>query len=524
MFNAAHDLVERNLRNGRGSHVAFIDDTERCTYLELARRVNRCSSALSSLGIRPEQRVLLCLQDTIDFPVAFLGCIQAGIVPVPVNTMLQTADYEFLLHDSRATALIVSASLWPQFAAIANRPPGLRHLVVSRCGTANGACADASLISFESLLASGNESFSPAATARDEPCFWLYSSGSTGRPKGTIHAHSSPIQTAHLYARSILGLRADDVVFSAPKLFFAYGLGNALTFPMSVGATSVLMAERPSPEPVFARLRNHQPTIFFGVPTLYASMLNGRMPSPAELALRLCVSAGEPLPRDLGERWVKHFGVDILDGIGSTEMLHIFISNRPGNVAYGTTGDAVPGYELRLVDENGHAVSNGQIGELQVSGPTAALGYWNDREKSHHTFQGRWTRTGDKYRRDEAGRYIHCGRSDDMLKVSGMYVSPTEIESALIGHPAVLETAVIGETNADGLVKPLACVVLRQPDAATPELAEQLKQYAKARLAPHKYPRRIEFLRELPKTATGKIQRYRLRDAFSPPSTPTRSV
>ncbi len=507
-YNAAHDLLERNLRAGRGGKLAYLDDYGSCTYGELAERVDRCANVLVGLGVQPEQRVLLCLQDTIDFPTAFLGSIKAGIVPVPVNTLLKSADCEYMLRDSRACALVVSGPLLPVFAPLLERMPHLKHVIVSH-GESGG------FHSFTELLADAAPGFEPAVTSCDDVCFWLYSSGSTGAPKGTVHAHSSLIQTAELYARPILTMREDDVVFSAPKLFFAYGLGNALTFPLAVGATAVLMAERPTPEAVFARLRRHQPTIFCGVPTLYASMLSAPLPERGELSLRACVSAGEALPRDIGERWTRYFGVEILDGIGSTEMLHIFLSNRPGDVSYGTTGSPVPGYQLRLLDDEGRPVPPGEIGELQIAGPTCALGYWNNREKTQQTFQGGWARSGDKYYVDEEGHYVYAGRSDDMLKVSGMYVSPAEVESALITHPAVLEAAVVGGQDGDGLTKPLACVVLRQPAAADTTMAEQLKQHVKSLLAPHKYPRWIEFMPELPKTATGKIQRFKLRALYA---------
>ena len=505
-YNAAYDLLETNLRAGRSAKIAYIDDRGAYSYGELADRVKRFAHALLRLGLQPEQRIVLCLQDTVDFPVAFLGSIWAGIVPVAVNTSLKSADYQHLLTDSRARALIVSHSLLPQFAELACPP----HVIVSE--GSNGTTPP--FHSLERLLSDSDPATEPAATCCDDACFWLYSSGSTGTPKGTIHLHSSLIQTAELYARSILGIRDTDVVFSAAKLFFAYGLGNALTFPLAVGATAVLMRERPTPEAIFDRLRQHKPTLFCGVPTLYASMLAATLPKPQELNLRGCVSAGEALPRDIGDRWQRHFGVPILDGIGSTEMLHIFLSNRFQDVCYGTTGSAVPGYEVRLVDETGADVQPGQIGELLVSGPTCASGYWNNRARSLQTFQGRWTRSGDKYYVDPEGRYVHAGRADDMLKVSGLYVSPVEVESALLSHPRVLEAAVIGCQDGDGLTKPLACVVLKNRGEASPALADQLKQHVKSLLAPHKYPRRVEFLQELPKTATGKIQRFKLREMF----------
>ncbi|HVW69760.1 MAG TPA: benzoate-CoA ligase family protein [Steroidobacteraceae bacterium] len=509
-YNAAHDLIERNLRAGRHHKTAYIDDAGTYSYEELAQRVDRCANALLGLGLQPEQRILLCLQDTIDFPTVFLGAIKAGIVPVAVNTLLKAADYDYMLRDSRARALFVSAALLPGFAPLLQQDPHLQHVIVSR-GRADG-CA-----SLDDLLGKAASRFEPAATSCDDPCFWLYSSGSTGAPKGTIHVHSSLIQTAELYARPILGLRESDVVFSAAKLFFAYGLGNGLTFPLAVGATAVLMAERPTPQAVFARLQQHRPTVFGGVPTLYATMLSAKLPGPEAIALRACISAGEALPREIGERWKHHFGVDILDGIGSTEMLHIFLSNRPGDVFYGTTGSPVPGYQLRLVDDEGRPVPPGHIGELQISGPTRAHSYWNNREKTSQTFQGAWVRSGDKYYVDEKGHYVYAGRSDDMLKVSGIYVSPAEVESALIAHPAVLEAAVIGAEDAEGLIKPLACVVLNPGTRPSPALTEQLKQHVKSLLAPHKYPRRIEFLDELPKTATGKIQRFKLRELYGRP-------
>jgi benzoate-CoA ligase len=504
-YNAAYDLVQRNLQAGRAGKTAFIDDAGRYTYGELAERVNRFGNVLAGLGIRQECRVMLCLLDTIDFPTAFLGSIQAGVVPIAANTLLTSADYDYMLGDSRARALIVSEALWPQFAPIVARHKQLQHIIVS------GADAKGHE-RFADLMAAAAPDFEPAATTCDDMCFWLYSSGSTGAPKGTVHLHSHLIQTAELYARGVLGIREDDLVFSAAKLFFAYGLGNGMTFPMSVGATAVLMAERPTPQSVFKRLRENKPTIFYGVPTLYAALLaSPELPRREELNLRACTSAGEALPADIGRRWTEHFGVEILDGIGSTEMLHIFLSNRPGEVRYGTTGKAVPGYEIRLIGEDGNPVPDGEIGELQISGPSSAIMYWNNREKSRHTFMGAWTRSGDKYIRDAEGYYQYCGRSDDMLKVSGIYVSPFEVEAALMTHEAVLEAAVVGHADTDELIKPKAYVVLKPGVAASDELMDALKKHVKDRLAPYKYPRWIEFKTELPKTATGKIQRFKLR-------------
>jgi benzoate-CoA ligase len=505
-YNAAADLLQRNLDAGRAEKIAYIDDQGSYTFGELAARAGRFADGLKRLGIAPEQRILLALRDSIDFPTAFLGAIQAGVVPVCVNTLLTTHDYGFMLQDSRAQVLVVSEALLPMFAAIIETAaPHLKWVVVS-------GEQKPGRLTFATLLAESIIEESFAATTADEMCFWLYSSGSTGAPKGTVHAHSSLMQTADLYAKPILGIREHDVVFSAAKLFFAYGLGNGLSFPMSVGATTVLMAERPTPAAVFARLTKFKPTIFYGVPTLYAAMLaSPDLPPRQALQLRCCTSAGEALPKELGERWQRHFGVDILDGIGSTEMLHIFISNEPNNVRYGTTGEVVPGYQIRIVDEHGNAVKSGEIGDMHVKGPTRAILYWNNRDRSQQTFAGEWTKSGDKYRQDEAGYYIYCGRSDDMLKVSGQYVSPMEVEAALATHDAVLEAAVVGKFDEDKLIKPKAFVVLKSVASLNDGLEEVLKQHVKNKLAPFKYPRWIEFVSELPKTATGKIQRFKLR-------------
>ncbi|HTZ78263.1 MAG TPA: benzoate-CoA ligase family protein [Stellaceae bacterium] len=506
-FNAAVDLIERNLAAGRAGKLAFRDDRESLTYGELAEQVDRCANALCSLGLEPEQRVMLLLLDTIDFPVAFLGAIKGGLVPVPVNTLLTPADYDFMLRDSRARALVVSDALYDKVAPLLAQQPALRHVIVSGAESKGRA-------RFRDLLAGASPRAEAAHTLADDVCFWLYSSGSTGAPKGAVHLHSHLTLTAELYAKPILGIVESDVVFSAAKLFFAYGLGNALTFPLSVGATVLLMGERPTPEAVFKRWRGEvggvKPTVFYGAPTGFAGMLAAPgLPEREEIELRLVSSAGEALPAEIGERFKRRFGVDIIDGIGSTEMLHIFISNRPDRVRYGTTGWPVPGYDIELRGEGGAPVPDGEPGDLFIHGPSSALMYWGNREKTRETFQGGWTKSGDKYIRNADGSLTYAGRTDDMLKVSGVYVSPFEVEATLVQHPAVLEAAVIGAPDAEGLTKTKAFVVLRPGGHADDA---ELKAFVKDRLAPYKYPRAIEFVAELPKTATGKIQRFKLRE------------
>lgn len=501
-FNAAAHLL--SLNTGRGDSLAYVDDMQRLSYAALDARVRRCAAGLLALGLRHGDRVLLVLQDSVDFPVAFLGAIYAGLVPVPVNTLLTADDIAYMLAHSAARALLVSQPLWPALqGAAAAQGEGL-PIVVS--GTAEPT---AGTQAFETLLSAPPLAI-PADTRADAIAFWLYSSGSTGRPKGAVHTHANLYWTAALYGAPVLGLHAGDVGFSAAKLFFAYGLGNALTFPLSVGATTVLMAERPTPAAVFKRWIEHGVTVFFGAPTGYAGMLaSPELPARSDVKLRLCSSAGEALPREIGERFTAHFGCAIVDGLGSTEMLHIFLSNRPGEVHYGSSGRVVPGYRLRLVNEAGTEAAAGEIGDLFVSGPSAALMYWGQPEQTRVTFQGEWTKTGDKYSIDAQGCYVYAGRGDDMLKVSGMYVSPFEVEATLMQHPAVLECAVIGVTDGDGLTRAKACVVCK-PDQSVSE--DALKAFVKDRLAPYKYPRHIEFIAELPKTATGKIQRFRLRE------------
>jgi benzoate-CoA ligase len=508
-FNFAQHLIDCN--SGRLGKAAFIDDHGSLSYGDLFERVRRVASGLLALGLRREERVLLLMHDNNDWPVAFLGALYAGVVPVAVNTLLTADDYAYMLEHSRAQAALVSGALLPVLtSAMVKSDHEVKKVIVSR----PAAPLHPAEMDMEAFVAAHTPAVKPAPTSADDPGFWLYSSGSTGRPKGTVHSHGNPYWTAELYGKRVLQLTENDICFSAAKLFFAYGLGNALTFPMAVGATTVLMAERPTPDATFKRwtggIGGVKPTVFYGAPTGFAGMLaHAQLPAASEVALRLVSSAGEALPAELGERFKRHFGIDIVDGIGSTEMLHIFLSNRPDRVRYGTTGWPVPGYEIELRGDDGGPVPDGEPGDLYIHGPSAAMMYWGNREKTRETFQGGWTKSGDKYVRNSDGSYTYGGRSDDMLKVSGIYVSPFEVEATLVQHPAVLEAAVIGVNDADGLVKTKAFVVLTGKQDVS---EDELKAFVKDKLAPYKYPRQIEFVSDLPKTATGKIQRFKLRD------------
>ncbi|MDT0635674.1 benzoate-CoA ligase family protein [Spectribacter hydrogenoxidans] len=505
-YNAATDFIDRHGREGHGGRTAIIDADGPVSYDELTELVNRAGNALLALGLRQESRVAMIMHDSRRFPAVFWGAIKAGIIPIPINTLLRTSDYRHILTDCRARVLVVSEPLLDEVRPALAEQPFLDTVIVDgQPGRDEQSLAD--------LLAAAGSDLEPAPTTADDVAFWLYSSGSTGTPKGVLHLHRHLPATAECYGRGVLGIEPEDVIFSAAKLFFAYGLGNGMTFPFAIGATAVYLPGRPAPDAVMAVLREHQPTIFGGVPTLYAAILaddaNNR--DSASPVLRRCISAGEALPKEVGERWQARFGAEVLDGVGSTEMLHIFLSNRPGRVCYGTSGEPVPGYSVRLVDESDHEVGQEEIGELLVNGPSACTGYWNRRDKSLDTFQGHWTRTGDKYYRDAEGCYHYCGRTDDMFKVSGQWVSPFEVESALIAHDQVLEAAVVPHDEGDNLLKPRAFVVLKNGCTASDDLAAELQGFVKARIATVKYPRWIDFLDELPKTATGKIQRFKLR-------------
>ena len=502
-YNAADDLISRNLKAGRGNKIAFRDRSGVHSYLDIEERTNQFANLLISMNIKQESRLILVMSDSADLVICFLGAIKAGVVPVPLNTRLSSEDYAYIFSDSRADACVISEHL---VDIVSKNVPEPARVLVDGSSDAYPTLA--------SVLESADKTRVIASTKPDDVCFWLYTSGTTGSPKGVVHLHSHLAPTADLYAIPILNISEDDVVFSAAKLFFAYGLGNALTFPMAVGASAILLEGPPEPVRINKIFLEEKPTLFFGVPTLFAMLLaSDNLPTKDKHDIRLCISAGEPLPSDLLARWQSKFGVDILDGLGTTEMLHIFVSNRPDEITPGSTGRVVPGYQIRLINDNNEICAPGEMGVLEVSGPSSALMYWGQRQKTKDTFRGSWTRTGDNYFISEEGVMTYGGRNDDMLKVGGIYVSPFEVEAALIKHEAVLEAAVVGNNDHDGLVKPKGFIVLNKNFAGSDELASELINFVKTNLAEYKYPRWIEFLDELPKTATGKIQRFKLRTA-----------
>lgn len=516
-FNAADYFLDRNIRQGKGHKIAVYTDFRNYTYNDIQKMTNKTANALRELGVRVDDRIVILMLDVPQFYAVFFGCLKIGAVPIPLNTMLTPDDYEYYLNDSRARVLIISEELRPVVMQIAGDLQYLRDLVV--ISETHGA-----RIPFRQKYRHAPATIKTEFTTKDDVAFWLYSSGSTGSPKGAIHSHYDMVVCSESFGQGVLGLTEDDICFSAARLFFSYGLGNGMYLPLSVGGSAVLNPKPPSPEGVFGIMEKFRPTVFFGVPTLYGQMLEykarqdrerGLTPNPnAEhefSSVRICVSAGEALPTEIYHQWRQRFGIDILDGIGSTEMLHIFLSNKPGDVRPGSTGKPVPGYELKLVDEDGAEVPKGEIGTLHVKGDSAAQQYWRKREKTRLTMQGEWINTGDKYYVDDDGYYWCAGRTDDMLKVGGIWVSPVEVENCLREHPSVFEVAVTGHRDENDLVKPKAFVVLKEGQSPSDTLAQELKQFVLDRLAKYKYPRWVEFVDSLPKSSTGKIQRYKLR-------------
>lgn len=503
LFNIADYLVDRNVREGRKDKVAVICEDRRLTYGQIQEGVNRIGNGLQKLGVRMEERVALLLLDTEIYPQAFLGAIKIGAVPICLNTLMRPKDYKYFLNDSRARVLMINAELLDSIADIRDELMFLEHVIV-----VNGPGKNAD-IDFASWFALQSTQLDPAPTTPWDSCFWLYSSGSTGQPKGTVHLQHDIVFSVETYGKQVLQIQENDICFSAAKLFFAYGLGNGLYFPFSVGATAVYHPGRPTPDAMYEVINKHKATIFFGVPTLFGSMLTvegslGRV--------KICVSAGEALPPEVSKRWQTRFQVPIMDGIGSTEVAHIYISNTRDTMRPGSTGQLVPGYDARIVDKDFNDLPQGEIGTLLVKGDSTASCYWNKHEKTKSTMLGEWLNTDDKFFMDEDGFFFYVGRSNDMLKVGGIWVSPIEVESCLMEHMAVLECAVTGSPDKDQLIKPRAFVVLHKGFEATPALEKELKEYVKSRLAHYKYPRWIDFMDDLPKTATGKIKRFMLKD------------
>ncbi len=512
VFNVATYFVDRHITEGRAERIAYECGDERVTFRQLFERVNRAGNALRNLGVRQEERVGLLLLDTPEFPYCFFGAIKIGAVPIPINTLLKPSEYEYILNDSRVRVLFVSESLLPQIQAIGQEK--LRYLkTIVVFGN-----APAGTESLQQLLDESSLQLEPEHTSKDDAAFWLYSSGSTGFPKGCVHLHHDMVVCAEFYAKDILQITENDRFFSVAKMFFAYGLGNGLYFSLSVGATSILWPGSPSPPNIFSVIEKHKPTLFFSVPSNYSTLLSYKREGGSDFDLssvRYAVSAGEPLAATLYHRFRERFKVEILDAIGSTEALHMFIANRPGAVRPGSSGQIMPGYEARIVDENGNDLPDGEVGSLLIKGDSVCAYYWNQHEKTKETIEGHWIRTGDKYYRDPDGYYWYVGRNDDMMKVKGMWVSPIEIESVLMEHPMVQEAAAIGNADGNNLVKPAAYVVLKKDASNTPQLIEEIRQHVVDRLAAYKCPQVLEVVAELPKTATGKIQRYKLRQSAS---------
>jgi benzoate-CoA ligase len=508
-FNAATYFIDRHVQEGRGEKLAFECEGSTVTYQQLGDRVNRAGNTLRQLGVRVEERVLLLLLDTPEFAASFFGAIKIGAVPVPVNTLLKPSDYQYMLNNSRARVAIVSRSLYPQIQAIPKEKLRyLKHIIVV------GEDPAADTLSFTQLLEQNSPELDAEPTNKDDAAFWLYSSGSTGFPKACVHLQHDMVVCSERYAKAILNISDTDRCFSVAKLFFAYGLGNALYFPLAVGATSILHSGPPKPQNVFETIERHRPTLFFSVPSNFAALLAYQRDDGREFdlsSIRYAVSAGEALPAAIFHRFKERFGVEILDAIGSTEVLHMFIANRPGAIRPGSSGQIISGYEAKIVDENNQPMQTGEIGNLLIKSDSTCSHYWNQHEKSKDTIEGHWIRTGDKYSQDADGYFWYAGRSDDMLKCSGVWVSPIEIESVLIEHPAVQEAAVVGRKDHDDLMKPLACVILKNGMKGTSELARELQEFVVSRLPVFKRPRWVEFVDELPKTATGKLQRYKLR-------------
>ncbi len=502
-YNAATTFVDENIAQGRGSKVAIYYQDQKITYEQVFEQVNRTGNALKNLGIEIENRVLVILPDSPEFAYTFFGAIKIGAVAVPTNPWMFAKDYEYLINDSRARAIVVHESVLPEIEKIWDRTPFLKHILV--VGTPSGRAQ-----SYEDLAARASDKLEAEKTTKDDICFWGYTSGSTGHPKGAVHLQHDMITISDLFVKPVLRMNENDLCFSASKMFFSYGLGNSLYFPFRFGAATILWPEKPDPEKILQVIEKYRPTFFFSVPTLYARFL--RIEKQYDVSsLRICLSSGEPLPPALFHQWKERTGLELLDVVGSTEATHDFLANRPGRAKAGSSGEVTPAFEAKIVNDEGREVPIGEVGNLMVKGDANSPFYWNKHEQTKRMMQGEWLKTGDTYYCDADGYYWYCGRSDDMMKVGGLWVSPIEIENTLMEHPAVLESGVIGANDADGLLKPKAFVLLKNEFKASTELRIELQNHVKSKLAPYKYPRWIEFVDDLPKTVTGKIQRFRLR-------------
>jgi benzoate-CoA ligase family protein len=501
-FNCASVFIDRHLDEGRAAKAAIRTTDETVTYAQLAARVNRCGNALLEIGIEPGARLLLVVKDCPEFIYLVWGAIKAGIIPVPLNTLLTDHDYRFMIEDSECAAIVYS----PEYAAAVTSAAEMSSPRPAHVIAAAGAG------SLSQLMDAAAPDLAAHPTGPDDDCLWLYSSGSTGNPKGVVHAHKDSAIVAQLYAAEAMGIAESDVIFSAAKLFFSYGFGNAMLFPLWLGATSVLSDQMPTPEMTFQVIEQFRPTVYFGVPTLYARQLAALETEKPDLSsIRIAASAGEPLPPALYEGWLEQTGTPILDGIGSTEVHHIFISNTPSDHAAGGAGRVVPGFEVMLAGDDGAPVKEGEIGTLKCRGESVVRYYWKNPEKTADSIEDGWLNTGDMMYQDESGRYVYCGRTDDMMKVGGIWCSPAEIEARLVEHPSVLEAAVVARKDGDGMIKPEAHVILSNKSQTEDGLVETLTEHCKAGLAHYKYPRWVHIVDDLPKTATGKIQRYKLR-------------
>ncbi len=503
-FNMAAYLVDRHVQEGRAERPAIRCGGRTWTYGDLLAEVNRTANALSELGLQMEQRCLLLLPDCPEFHFSFLGAMKMGAVPVPANRFSPAKDLLYYLNDSRARVAIVHPEMWDRLQEIRGELRYLRHFIMTGPEVAPGC------LSFDEVTCAAGPECDPAPTSPDDASYWLFTSGTTGTPKGVIHLHHDMLYCVGPYTNEVIQTTPQDVLLSSSALFLSYGLVNSLYLPLYVGASVVLNPERPAPATLYRLLETERPTLFFSVPTSLAAMLADDAPHDLS-SLRLCVSAGEPLPGALFERWKERFGTEILDGIGSTEFGYIFISNRAGKVRHGSAGQLIPPHEAKVLDPDGQPVPAGEIGELYMRSDSVAAGYWNKHERTKETFAGDWLRTHDNFLIDQDGYFFYQGRADDLIKVGGLYVAPSEVEGVLLQHQAVAECAVVGAPDADGLIKSKAFVVLRSGVEASDALAQELQAFTRDRLAHYKYPRAVEFVPELPKTVMGKIQRYRLR-------------